>query len=402
MKIIVYYYMGGGGGLSNIILLLRAMARCHPEDLIEILSSPSAPLDALQDLPTIRIRRLAVTGHQEIDRLLLGIFQLPRIARQARADILWSINLGPYVKVGVPSVLSIHNSYQVYPWKVSRYHPGSSWHLATLRWFFRRSLRVSDAVVVQTPIMGDLVRRIPGAPQRICVAPKAVEREAEVPREPLPPPLQAALERGLGRGAFTFLFVSTWNPHKNHVTLIRAFSELARRGVRARVVLTVKPEELSATGWPEVSSLVEGGYVIPAGWVAKPHLRSLYSACDACLMPSVLESLSSAHIEAMQWGKPQITADLPYAHDLCGPAALYASPEDPHAWARQIETLMGDESIRSELVRAGHQQMARLPASWDDASETVHQFLTSVCREVMAQPGATTRRPRPPHGQTKD
>ena len=64
-------------------------------------------------------------------------------------------------------------------------------------------------------------------------------------------------------------------------------------------------------------------------------------------MPSHLESLSSAHLEAMQWGRPQITADLPYARDLCGPAALYVPVDDWNAWRREIERLRDDEPLRA-------------------------------------------------------
>ena len=378
MKILFYYYMGGGGGFSNIILLLRTMARLHPEDSIEIVTSPLAPFDELQDVPNIRIRRFRMTGLKEIDRLLLGIFHLPRIAREMKADILWSMNLGPYVKTGIPSVLSMINAYQACPWEASRYHPGNSLHVALLRWFFRRSLRISDAVVVETHLMGDYVRRIRGAPRKICVAPKAVERAIDVRPEPLPPSLQGALERGLGRSTFTFLYVSTYMLHKNHGTLIRAFSELARRNVRARVILTIEPEEILDAGGPETAGLIEKGYIVPVGWVAKPYLRSLYAACDACLMPSVLESLSSAHLETMEWGLPQITADIVHAHEVCGPAALYVRKNDARAWVEQIERIMGDESLRRELIHAGHEQMNLFPTSWDEASETVYRFLESI------------------------
>jgi glycosyltransferase involved in cell wall biosynthesis len=319
-----------------------------------------------------------VTGLKEIDRLLLGVFYLPRIAREVKADILWSINLGAYVKAGLPSVLSIINLYQVCTWKAARHYPGSPLHIALLRWFFRRSLRASDAMILETKSMENYVRSIKGAPQEICIAPKAVERDVDIQPEPLPPSLQGAFERGLGRTTFTFLYAATFMPHKNHLTLVRAFSELARRHVLVRVILTVNPEEIMEAGWPETDNLIANGYIVPVGWVAKPYLRSLYKACDACLMPSVLESLSSAHLEAMQWELPQITSNLLHARDICGPAALYADATDVQAWVEQIEKLISNASLRNELVRAGQMRMNMFPASWDEASEIVHRFLESV------------------------
>jgi glycosyltransferase involved in cell wall biosynthesis len=381
VRISFYYYMGGGGGLSNLTILLRTMARHHPEDSIEIITSPSARFPELEEAPNIRVRRVSVTGVQEFDRLLLGIRILPRLLKAAQADVLWSVNLGPYIRTTVPAVLSVNNAYQVYPWHVSRYHPGSRTRVALLRWFFRRSLRLADAVIVQTPVMREYIRKITGAPAGVYVAPKAVEREADIQRKPLPEVLAARLEAGLGRGAFTCLYVSTWMPHKNHITLLRAFSRLAERNIPVRLVLTVTEQEILDSGCSTAASLLESGYVVAAGWVEKAFLHSLYEACDACLIPSHLESLSSAHLEAMQWERPQITADLPYARDLCGPAALYVAVDDWNAWAREIERLRNDERLQRELVTAGSTQMSRYPDSWAEAAETVHRVLVSATRE---------------------
>ncbi len=44
------------------------------------------------------------------------------------------------------------------------------------------------------------------------------------------------------------------------------------------------------------------------------------------------ECLSSSHLEAFAYSKPQIVADVPYAHDLCKNAALYANPNDVNDW----------------------------------------------------------------------
>lgn len=357
------------------------MARQHPEDSIEIVTSPAAQFSGLQDTPNVRIRSVKITGVQEIDRLLVAVRLLPRLVAAGKADVLWSVNLGPYVRLNVPSVLSVNNAYQVHPWKVSRYHPGSRIRVALLRWFFRRSLRRSDAVIVQTPAMGEYVRGINGAPAKLYVAPKAVEQERDIRREPLPQPIARMLESGLGRGAFTFLYVSTWMRHKNHITVLRAFSELARRGNPVRLVLTVTEQEILATGWAGSAALLASGHVVATGWIEKAYLRSLYEACDGCLMPSHLESLSSAHLEAMQWGRPQITADLPYARDLCGPAALYVPVDDWNAWRREIERLRDDERLRQELVTAGYAQMRQFPASWAEAAEAIHRVLEAATRE---------------------
>jgi glycosyltransferase involved in cell wall biosynthesis len=346
-----------------------------------IVAGAGLSLGQLEGCPNVGVLRFKLTGVPELDRLILGLRHLGRITRREGGDLLWAINIGPYMRIGTPYVLSVHNAHQVYPWRFSRYHPGNRWRVAALRWFFRRSLRLADGVVVQTPVMADLVRQIRGVPRRIFVAPKAVESERDVNALPLPPAVEGALRAGLGKNTFTWLYVATWAPHKNHRTLINAFARLARQGIRTRVVFTVTAGDLLAAGWAETATLYSEGRVLPVGWVSKENLRSLYTACDACLMPSVLESLSSAHLEAMRWERPQIVADLPYSRDVCGPAALYAGAEDATDWANKICWLMDHPEEGKQLTAAGLERMKRFPVAWDEAATNLRRFFDTILRQ---------------------
>jgi len=378
MRILFQYFIGGGGALSNIILLLRSFSTQFPQDHIDIVCSRTSGLNSLGTLPNVDILPYGGNKHQEVDRVFIGFGGIGRIAKERGADIIWSLNLGSYVKTTLPHVLSVNNSHQVYPWEVTQYHPDNRLHVAALRWFFRKSLRVSDGVIVQTPIMGKYVQKITGAPKRLKVAPKAVENVQDVLPEKLPNDLQKIMSNGLGKHAFTFLYVSTYTPHKNHKTLVEAFDMLASEGVNVRVVFTVGYDDIFSFGGEKARRLAASGYLVPIGWTKKNHLKSLYDICDACLMPSVLESLSSAHLEAMQWSKPQIVSDLPYAKDLCGEAAVYAQAENPADWAQKIREFISNEKLRERLVTAGHERMKQFPLTWAEAAINVHSFLEEI------------------------
>jgi glycosyltransferase involved in cell wall biosynthesis len=378
MKILFQYLSGGGGALSNIILLLQALSKQYPKDHIDIVCSPSSDLHSLGELQNVAILDYGKTRHQEVDRAFLGFGNLGKIAQERRADVIWSLNIGSYVRSSIPQVLSVNNPHQVYPWHITRYHPDNRFHVAALRWFFRRSLRVSEGVIVQTPIMGEYVRKISGAPNRIQVVPKAVENDGDFLPQPLPFDLKKNLETNLGKQMFTFLFVSTYVPHKNHKILVESFERLAAEEIPVRVVITLRLDELLAIGGEKARRLVDSRHLVPVGWVKKVYLKSLYDACDACLMPSLLESLSSVHLEAMQWGKPQISADLPYARDLCGHATLYASAENPVDWVVKVKEFTSDATLRMNLVNAGHEQMKRFPATWAEVALKVRTFLEEI------------------------
>jgi glycosyltransferase involved in cell wall biosynthesis len=209
------------------------------------------------------------------------------------------------------------------------------------------------------------------------VIPKAVETDADLAAGPIPAPVAA---RVLPDGRwFTYLYVASWFSHKNHEVLFSALEQLRRSNVPIRLVVSIEPELLHSET-AEVRRLVLEGRIVPVGWVAKEWLRALYNAADGCLMPSLIESLSSSHLEAMQWGKPQIVSDLPYAHALCGDAAIYASPEDPTAWSGEMLRLREDVALRERLVAAGRRRMEMMPNSWTQVAMKARSFLEEVSR----------------------
>jgi len=394
MKVAFYYLHGRGGAFSNIQLLLGALARAYPDDQYYLIGMRGLSFGAAEGCANVRAVYLPVPFHLELARAWHGVIGLPHVLETLKPDVLWSLNLGAYRRLQVPSVLSVHNSHQVYPREFARLHPGSWLRVNALRFFFRRSLSASDAVLVQTALMGDYIRALRESPARIKVVPKAVETEDDIAMEELPAEVQSRMRAGKAERWFTFLYVSTFVPHKNHKLLLDVCGLLrSRKEVKARIVVTVSEEELRACGGESVFSFVREGYLVPLGWVGKKHLRALYDASDACLMPSLLESLSSAHLEAMHWGKPQISSDLPFARDLCGDAALFVHPHRAPDWVEAMEQVMSEPVCRERLIAAGHSRMSLFPRTWRDVACAIHQLLEEVAAARLPAGSSGRRQP---------
>lgn len=380
MRILFQYFSGGGGGLSNIGLLLGAYARKFPSDEIIVVCSHDSPLlVSLVEHPNVFLMPIRRGTFQELIRFRLGVVGINNIAHSVRADIIWSINLGSYFPSNTPSVLSVNNPHQVYPWVVSRFHPGSRLRVAFLRFFYSLSARAADALIVQTPLMASYLKlgvRRKNFP--IFVIPKAVEKSDDVVHDPLSSDIAMKLKNALIRGFRLWLFVATALPHKNHRVILDAFEELRVQGHLVCLVLTITEDEAVSLGGPLARDLITSGRVIALGWVGKRHLRALYEACGSCVMPSVLESLSSSHLEAMEWECPQIVADLPYARDLCGPAAIYVDPQDKYQWADAILLVGRDIELRTALVNAGRERISTFPASWSECAMQVRDVFQKL------------------------
>ena len=87
-----------------------------------------------------------------------------------------------------------------------------------------------------------------------------------------------------------------------------------------------------------------------------PHdqVRSYLSTADVCVAPDPLNALNDKStmikiMEYMAYGRPVVLYDLKEGRRTVGEGALYAQPDDPIDFARQIEKLLESESLRREL-----------------------------------------------------
>ncbi len=358
-----------GGAVSSLVKMLEAYCLRFPQDQLTVMCTAASPLAGLARLPNCDAALVGQKIPREAHLLGLANFVVRRLHRSRHFDIFWPVNMGPYWR-GVPlQVMTVNNPHQVYPVNPAVPHPSSPLRVWMMRALFRRSLRLSAAAIVLTDLMRSLIQAIPGCPELVAVVPKTVVDAGSDTRADPSPRIAGLLARAAD--SVKLVYVATVVPHKNHKVLVPVMQEFRRQGLPITLFLTISAEQWVQFAGPEAASLVESGHVIPLGWVDKDELQGLYQACDASVMPSLTESLSSTHIEAMHWQCPQVTSDLPYAHDLCREAALYATPGDPAAWCAQIERLLDDSELRRQLVLRGLERIKDFPLSWTAMAEAI-------------------------------
>jgi len=148
------------------------------------------------------------------------------------------------------------------------------------------------------------------------------------------------------------------HPHKNHTVLPEVAAALRSKSPDTiwRFVVTL-PEG----PWRELKRKAEGLNVgemlVNAGTVRPVEGPSLYTRADVMLLPSLMEIFSASYPEAMAMGVPIVTSDRPFAHDVCGDAALYADPFDADALAGAVLRLMQDAELSRQQVRKGEKRL---------------------------------------------
>lgn len=364
------------GGMELASNLLARLV-CHPDHHF-VLLVPDLPQYADAAAANCRILRFPsdvglVKRHWILTR------EVPRICREEEASALLCLGNFAPGRTPCPAVVLLQNAWNVYdePMAEKRLTLREKLKVAYGRRFYR-TLSSHIRVVVQTPVMKnrlvsyhDLdpskIEVIPVAPPSFARSRPAARRAGDRPRE-----------------TFTFLCASAYHAHKNLEVLIDSARILRRSNARPfRCLLT-----LSAGQHPGARKLLdrirrEGleAVLVNIGPFARTELSSVYAQADACLLPSLLETVGFAYDEAMQFGLPILASDRDFARGRCGNGAIYFDPLDAGSVAKSMERIMEDGRLRATLVENGRRLLKQAPGWGDVAARFVSLLEQGARRE---------------------
>ncbi|HHQ47588.1 MAG TPA: glycosyltransferase family 1 protein [Acidobacteria bacterium] len=240
-------------------------------------------------------------------------------------------------------------------------------HIPAARYHTDRFIVVSDAT------RAELLEYFPVSPRRIHTIHEGVDPTfAEGAGDGLPEEVETPY----------LLFLSTLEPRKNVLGVLRAFELLHRWGYPGRLVLAGR------WGW-HTEALQEALERSPArdrivhlDYVPREGLPALYRHADALLFPSWLEGFGLPIVEAMACGTPVITSGRSAMPEVAGPAAVYVDPASAHGIASAVSSLLADHNHRDHLAEQGRRRAAAF--SWERAAGATAQVL----RQAAGLPAA--------------
>lgn len=173
------------------------------------------------------------------------------------------------------------------------------------------------------------------------------------------------------------LAIGSGAKHKNMALLIEIAPRLDASGIN--VVIAGG----SDIGDREGSTIP--GNVHRCGRVSDNDLAYLLDHALCLAFPSLTEGFGLPIVEAMARGCPVVSSDCASMPEVCGAAALMASPLDPAQWVKHIETLAMSPQLQIDLAGRGREQCKNF--SWHDSAEGYLELLES--------PAVTKRRVSP-------
>ena len=168
-------------------------------------------------------------------------------------------------------------------------------------------------------------------------------------------------------GAYRFIYITADYPHKNLEVFNKILPVLKAKSINCTFYLTL-PEEIFKSRFPEH---LNNQQLINLGPLTAEQCYEAYQKVDALFFPSFTETFSANYPEAMVMRKPIITSDLPFAHDICGDAALYFDPFDPVAIVNTIEKLISNDETQKTLIQNGISMLKK----FDTAQERTEKLL---------------------------
>src|SRR6266404_1675954 len=230
-------------------------------------------------------------------------------------------------------------------------------------------LSADRTIAVSTAVARALRRRLhPGG--RLRVVPNGIDL-ARVEASPSPEELAQA-QSVLGDSGRQVIAVVA--RRKDQQILLRALPALERPVTVAFV--GIRPDDELSRAQAAVPARHR---VVFVPFTERP--LAFYRFATIAALPSRIEGLSQALLEAMALGLPVIASAAGGNAELVNPGetGLLVAPLDPAAWTRALDRMLGDDKFRARVARAGQ----TLPRSQFTMSRTADRTEV-VYREAIA------------------
>ena len=286
---------------------------------------------------------------------------LPRLVREARADVLFSPGYTGPIFSAVPIVVAMHDvSFAAHPewfgWK-------EGLRRRTLARLTAR--RACTVVTISEFSKREIVEHLGVQPAKIEVIYIAARHDAS----------RASTARDRDD---LLLYVGSLFNRRHLPELIDAFGRLAKRRPGTRLEIVGDDRTNPAIDFAQlITQAGVGDRIRIRSYVSEEELASLYASARGFVFLSEYEGFGLTPLEALAAGVPVVVLDTPVAREIYGSAASYVARPDPALIDAALDRVLFDDAERTRILSEATSVLSRY--SWRDCAAKVLDILVS-CR----------------------
>ncbi|EUB99544.1 glycosyl transferase group 1 [Rhizobium sp. CF080] len=302
-------------------------------------------------------------------------FELPA---RWRGRLLNLCNTAPAVKAN--QIVCIHDA-NIFAAPESYSRAFRTFYASLQPLLVRRSIRIAT---VSHASARQIARHLPIAPEEIAVLGNGHEHALQ---------WQAALAKAAprvvdairSRGRQYVLALGSRARHKNLELLVKLAPSLDDQDID---IVVAGGEEAIFTG----SRFEAGSNFHLLGRVSDDDLACLLQNALCLVFPSLSEGFGLPILEAMTLGCPVVSSNCASMPEVCGNAALMASPFDPSMWLAHIRALKESSSLADDLRGGGLEQARNF--SWSKTASGYLELLERPFSKLATHSAGETGIPR--------
>lgn len=342
------------GGRTYLSNLSKWIQKLDNENLYIFFISPgeASILDIQQ--PNVKAVAIPKSSGSTYNRIFSEHFVLPwYIVRHKVQTMYYPGNFASYY-CPVPFTLAIRS--------MLIYNPEAGECVDSRRQFYRRQLlprsaRKSKAII--TPSIhtkNEIIKHLSVDDNKIDVIPHGIDYEL------FSHPDAICVQQNLFDQYHVqkpyFLYVSALWEYKNQDKLILALQRLIQTdSLPHQLVLIGRGmygfESYAGKLKDLVRKLHLEDRVIFIDFLPHDELKYFYQQADVFVFPSLMESFGNSLFEAMASGVPVVCSNTHGFPELVKDAAYFVDPRDPSALANAIKTVLGNKTLKNNLISNG-------------------------------------------------
>lgn len=336
---LVISQLGTGGTEKQLVLLAGGLREREVDVDVVVLYGGGARLAELEQAEVPCLLLGMSRPPRRPVAAVAGVARLVRHLRRRRPHVVHAFLYDAYVlaaplarMTGTPAVVAGRRA-------LSQYKAGRT----AVHRLEAASSRSVDLFVANSQAVAADVVTIEGLdPRRVVVIPNALSASPHVIG---PPPVNDP--------PIVLCVANLWS-YKGHADLLAATALLVERGVPLRLRLVGDGPDRAML---ERAVAAENLPVELLG--SRRDVDELLRSSDVFVLPSHMEGMSNALMEAVAAGVPVVATDVGANAEVVGRAGLLCPPHRPHALAAQLERVLLDRALRRDLAEAGRARATR-------------------------------------------